>query len=166
MTEIYRIVDQLEREHHGEPWHGSALRDILSGIDHVAAAARPVPGAHSIWELVLHLTAWKHEVRQRLAGQVAGEPPDGDWPPVTDTSPEGWRAAVQKLEVAHRLLVSAVRDFPEQHLPVPTNDPRGDAIAATHYELLMGILQHDVYHAGQIALLKKAAIAVAGPGGQ
>ena len=158
MTEIHRIVDQLEREHHGEPWHGSALRDILGGVDHHTAAARPLPGAHSIWELVLHLTAWKHEVRQRLAGDAAGEPRDGDWPSIDDTSADSWRAALEKLDVAHRLLVSAVRDFPEQNLPVPTNDHRGDGIAATHYELLMGILQHDVYHAGQIALLRKTVV--------
>lgn len=157
MTEIHRIADQLEREHQGEPWHGTSLREILKGIDHISAAARPLPGAHSIWELVLHLTAWKHEVRQRLAGEAAGEPRDGDWPRITDPSADSWHAALEKLDVAHRLLISAVRDFPEQDLPVPTNDPRADGIAATNYELLMGILQHDVYHAGQIALLRKAA---------
>ena len=156
MTEVHRIVDQLEREHHGEPWHGSPLRDILQGIDHVRAAARPLPGAHSIWELVLHLTSWKHEVRQRLAGEPAGEPREGDWPQVGDPSSGAWHTALEKLDVAHRLLVSAVREIPEQNLPVPTNDQRGDGIAATHYELLMGVLQHDTYHAGQIALLKKA----------
>jgi uncharacterized damage-inducible protein DinB len=157
VNEIHRIADQLEREHSGEPWHGSPLLSILEGIDHGRAAARPLPAAHSIWELVLHLTSWKNEVRHRLAGSPAGEPREGDWPAVSDVSSNAWSDAREKLEIAHRLLLSAVRDLPEQNLPVPTNDHRGEGIAATHYELLMGVLQHDVYHAGQIALLKKAA---------
>lgn len=156
MTEIHRIVDQLEREHAGEPWHGTPLRAILEDVDHAAAVAHPVPGAHSIWELVLHITAWKHEVRHRLAGAEAGEPAEGDWPAVVKPSAASWKSALEKLDVAHRVLVSAVREFPEQNLPVPTNDHRGLGVAATHYELVMGILQHDVYHAGQIALLKRA----------
>lgn len=156
MTEIHRIADQLDREYSGEPWHGSPLRAILAGIDHASAIKHPVPGAHSIWELVLHVTAWKNEVRLRLAGAEAAEPRDGDWPAVRDASAAGWADALERLDVAHRLLLSAVREFPEQHLPVPTNDHRGEGIAATHYELLMGILQHDVYHTGQIALLKKS----------
>ena len=157
MNEIQRIVDQLEREHAGEPWHGSPLTQILSGVDHARAAARPLPGAHSIWELVLHLTAWKNETRHRLTGGRAGEPREGDWPAVGDATAERWREAREKLDLSHQLLVSAVKEFKEENLPVPTNDPRSDDIAPTYYELLMGILQHDVYHAGQIAVLKRAA---------
>lgn len=156
MNEVHRIADQLHREHAGDPWHGPALRKILEGVDHAQAAARPLEGAHSIWELVLHITAWKNEVRHRLSGARASDPREGDWPPIGEPSAGAWRDACEKLEVAHRLLLSAVRQFPEQNLPVPTNDHRGEGIAATHYELLMGILQHDCYHAGQIAVLKRA----------
>ena len=67
-SEVSRLVDQLEREHSGEPWHGQPLGDILSGITHRQAAARPLAGGHTIWEIVLHLTAWKNEVRKRLGG--------------------------------------------------------------------------------------------------
>lgn len=155
MTEIPRIVDQLEREHNGDPWHGSPLTAILSGIDYRLAAARPLPHAHSIWELVLHLTAWKNEVRHRLAGQPAGEPREGDWPAVGEATAERWEEVRQQLDLAHQLLVSAVKELPEQTLPVPINDRRGDGVAGTHYELLMGVLQHDLYHSGQIALLKR-----------
>ena len=157
MNDIQRIVDQLEREHAGEPWHGSPLTSILAGIDHAGAAAKPLPDAHSIWELVLHLTAWKNEVRHRLDGGRAGEPREGDWPAVGEATAGRWRDACEKLDLAHQLLVSAVKEFKEENLAVPINDPRSDTIAATYYELLMGILQHDVYHAGQIALLKRLA---------
>ena len=155
MTEVQRIVDQLEREHSGDPWHGSPLSTILAGVDARVAAATPLGSAHSIWELVLHLTAWKNEVRHRLAGGPAGEPREGDWPPVGDPTPERWQEAIRKLHLAHQLLVSAVKELPEQQLSVPINDPRSEGVAATHYELLMGALQHDTYHAGQIALLKR-----------
>jgi uncharacterized damage-inducible protein DinB len=156
VNEIQRIVDQLAREHAGEPWHGAPLTEILSGVDHLQAAARPIAGAHTIWELVLHVTAWKNETRHRLTGGRAGEPRDGNWPIIGEVTAERWREAREKLDLAHQLLVSAVKEFKEEDLPVPTNDPRSEAIAPTYYELLMGLLQHDVYHAGQIALLKRA----------
>jgi len=157
MNEISRIVDQLEREHAGDPWHGSPLSLILDGITHHQAAARPIAAAHSIWELVLHLTGWKNEVRRRLSGAPAGEPEDGDWPPAGNPTPERWIEAREKLELAHRLLVSAVKDFSEPNLFIPSNDARDRelGVGVTYYELLHGIVQHDVYHAGQIAILRK-----------
>ena len=157
MNEIARIVDQLEREHAGEPWHGSPLSVILEGVTWQQAAARPLAGAHSIWELVLHMAGWKNEVRHRLAGAPAGEPEEGDWPAVGQAGPDTWAAAVEKLQLAHRLLVSAIKDFPEQNLYIPINDAREQVPGAgtTYYELLHGIVQHDVYHAGQIVILKK-----------
>ena len=156
MNEIHRIVDLLEREHAGEPWHGSPLQKTLHGVNHTQAAAKPVANGHSIWELVLHIAAWKNETRHRLSGAPAGNPQEGDWPAFGEATPAAWREAVEKLELAHRLLVSAVRDLPEPKLFEPTNDKRHESIAATYYELLHGIVQHDVYHAGQIAILKKA----------
>jgi uncharacterized damage-inducible protein DinB len=158
MSEIDRIVDELQREYDGDPWHGSPLRSILEGITATQAAARPVAGAHSIWELVLHMTAWKNEVRRRLGGAPAGEPEEGDWPPVGEPSEAHWHQARARLDRAHRDLIGAIRVLPEARLFEPTNDPRDRESGAgvTHYVLLHGIVQHDVYHSGQIALLKKA----------
>jgi uncharacterized damage-inducible protein DinB len=157
MNEIARIVDQLEREHTGDPWHGSPLSAILAGTTWEQAAAKPLANAHSIWELVLHITGWKNEVRRRLSGAAAGEPDTGDWPSVGQPTPERWDEAREHLELAHRLLVSAVKEFPEADLYTPTNDARNRelGLGVTYYELLHGIVQHDVYHAGQIAILKK-----------
>ena len=159
MNEIARIVDQLEREHAGDPWHGSPLSAILEGITSEHAFAKPLAQAHSIWELVLHMTGWKNEVRRRLSGAPAGEPEAGDWPPVGQPTPERWAQARENLELAHRLLVSAVKEFPEADLYTPTNDARDRelGVGVTYYELLHGIVQHDVYHAGQIAILKGAS---------
>ena len=158
MNEIDRLVDQLQREHEGDPWHGSPLREILKGITAAQAAAKPVPNAHSVWELVLHMTGWKNETRRRLSGAPAGEPESGDWPAIGATTPERWQDALDRLETAHRQLVSAVRGLPESRLFEPTNDPRNRPLGTgvSYYELLHGIVQHDVYHAGQIARLRKA----------
>lgn len=159
MSEIDRIIDQLEREHTGDPWHGSPLHAILDDITAARAAARPLPEAHSIWELVLHMTGWKNEVWRRLSGAPAGEPEGGDWPAPGEATEANWRAAVAALDHAHRQLVAAVRAMPEPRLYEPTNDPRDRALGAgvRYYVLLHGIVQHDVYHAGQIAVLKKSS---------
>jgi uncharacterized damage-inducible protein DinB len=160
-TEIDRIIDELNREYAGDPWHGWPLTQILDGVTAPQAAARPLAAAHSIFEIVLHMIGWKDEVRRRLSGAPAGEPAEGDWPAVTDASPAGWRAAIERLDATHQALLNAVRELPEAKLLAPTNDPRNRTTGAgvSHYVLLHGIVQHDVYHSGQIALLKKGASA-------
>ena len=160
-SEIARILDELEREHAGDPWHGSPVQQILEGIDHQRAADRPLPGAHTIWELVLHMISWKNEVGRRIGGAPAATPLEGDWPTPPRATPDAWRDTLAALEASHRSLVSAVAGLPEDKLFQPTNDPRDRESGAgvDHYVLLHGIVQHDVYHAGQIALLKKAGMA-------
>ncbi|MCA1559131.1 MAG: DinB family protein [Acidobacteria bacterium] len=157
VPEIERLVDQLEREHDGDPWHGSPLRGILHGVTAEQAATMVIPGAHTIWELVLHITAWKGEVRRRLIGAPAAEPLEGDWPAVGATTTERWMQALERLEQTHGTLVSAVREMEESRLYAASTDtrdrPTGSGVS--YYVLLHGIVQHDVYHSGQIALLKK-----------
>jgi uncharacterized damage-inducible protein DinB len=157
MSEIARIVDQLEREHSGDPWHGSPLRTILAGITSDQAAVSALPGAHTRWELVLHITAWKGEVRRRLTGAAAAEPDEGDWPAVGEPTAERWTQALDRLEQVHRALVAAIGELRESQLYEASHDtrdrPTGGGVS--YYVLLHGIVQHDVYHAGQIALLKR-----------
>jgi uncharacterized damage-inducible protein DinB len=158
-NEVTRILDELQREHEGDPWHGSPLRTLLAGISPEVAAARPIRTVHSVWEIVLHMTAWKNEVRRRLAGAPAGTPEEGDWPDVPAPTAEAWKTALSRLEQAHADLVAAVAKVPESKLLEPTNDPRDRETGSgvSHYVLLHGIVQHDVYHAGQIALVRKSA---------
>jgi uncharacterized damage-inducible protein DinB len=147
MSEISRIIDELAREHDGDPWHGSPLLHILEGITASQASARPIRDAHSIWELVLHMTAWKTEVRRRLAGLPAALPEAGDWPAVGQVTEARWRDARVRLQRAHAELAAAVRELCMRNRSIGTG--------VSHYVLLHGIVQHDVYHSGQIALLKK-----------
>jgi uncharacterized damage-inducible protein DinB len=133
-------------------WHGSALMDLIGDVSADRAAERPIAAAHSIWELVLHVTAWTEIVRERLVGSPMGDPtPEEDWPPVRDRSAEAWRAAVERLKQAHRELAADVSKLDDSQLigRVPGKD---------HSVLTMihGIVEHDAYHGGQIALLKKA----------
>jgi len=159
MTEISRILDELAREHSGDPWHGSPLLHILEGVTAAQAAAKPIANGHSIWELVLHVTGWKNEVRRRLSGAPATMPEGGDWPDPGPPTEARWRDARVRLQKAHADLAAAVRELPEPQLWQPTNDPRNRELGTgvSYYILLHGVVQHDVYHAGQIALLKKAA---------
>jgi len=159
MSESARIVDQFRRAHDGDPWHGSPVKAILDGVDAREAARKPGGDAHSIWEIVLHMTGWRNEVARRAAGAPAGEPEGGDWPPVGDPTPARWAAALAALDASHLRLVEAVRDATDVHLLKPTNDTRDPAlgVGVSYYELFHGIVQHDAYHAGQIAILRKVS---------
>ncbi len=153
MTEIERIGDQLRRAHEGEAWHGPALDEILKGVGAQAALARPIAGAHSIWEIVLHIGVWESVVRRRLSGEVVVDvPPEQDWPPVGETSDAAWGEALRRLRNGHDELQRVVARLNDRQLnePVP-------GMGYNAYFMLHGAVQHALYHAGQIAILKKAA---------
>jgi uncharacterized damage-inducible protein DinB len=157
VSESVRLIDQFKRAHDGDAWHGSPVKAILAGVTAEQAARKPPNGAHSIWELVLHMTGWRNEAARRAAGAPAGEPEAGDYPDVGDPTPARWTAALSALDAAHEHLATVVRGLSEEQLHTPTNDPRNRPLGTgvTCYELLHGIVQHDAYHAGQIAILKK-----------
>lgn len=157
MTLTDRLIEQLDRAHHGEPWHGSPLQALVADLTPAQAAGHPVPGAHSVLELVLHMAGWKHEVVARLRGAPAGTPPQGDWPAVPPDTERAWRDALDALDSAHRELRDEVRRQGDEGLNRPTRDTRPGVVTPdTGFEAAIGILQHDVYHMGQIGLLKRA----------
>ena len=155
MSEIQRILDQLERACEGNAWHGPSVRELLNDISARQAAAKSVPAGHSIWEIVLHMAAWQDVARQRLTGQEIGDeisdlPPQLDWPAVPGTSETAWRKAVENLIQSKQQLYKAISQLDDHRLsdPVPGKD-------YSVYVLLHGVIQHNLYHAGQIAVLKK-----------
>lgn len=156
-SETSRLIDQCKRAHDGDPWHGSPLKANLEGVTAEQAARRPPGGAHSIWELVLHVTGWRNEVARRATGQPAAEPPAGDWPEVGDPTAARWQEALAALDAAHRHLVTVIAGLSDDTMLQPTNDPRNRELGTgvTYYELLHGVVQHDAYHSGQIAILRK-----------
>lgn len=152
------IAGQIRMAYGGQPWHGPGLREILADVSAVQAASRPLAGAHTIWELVVHMTAWTCEVGRRLAGSEPAVPPEGDWPTVGQVTDEAWDAARAALGDAHHTLAASVERFPAARLTaavgVQRDAPLGTGVSFA--EMLYGLAQHDAYHGGQISLLKKA----------
>jgi uncharacterized damage-inducible protein DinB len=164
MKETARIADELRRAHKSDAWHGASVSEVLEHVSASEAAARPIAGAHTIWELVLHVTAWREEARHRLERGWHAEPDRGDWPPVTDTSEQAWQAALADLAAATEALVAAVERFPEERLDERIGRDR-DPAAGTGLSFattLHGVAQHDAYHAGQIVIVKKALLSPEG----
>lgn len=156
MSETARIADQLRRAFSGEAWHGDSLLEILDGIAAAQAAARPVKHAHSIWELVLHIAAWDNAVRRRLAGESVQLPEEQNFPPVMDPSEGAWRRAVENAKRVHGELIDAVSAFPDERLSEKVPGKNSEPDWYNFYYMLHGVVQHELYHAGQIAILKKA----------
>jgi uncharacterized damage-inducible protein DinB len=151
MKETARIADQLLRAYSGKAWHGPSLRALLRGVTAAQAAQRPVANAHTIWELVLHTAAWDRVVCERILGGKTTElPTEQNFPTVTDTSDAAWKKALKELDKQHRALAAAMLKFPAAKLD--RNLRGGDY---TYYITMHGAVQHDLYHAGQIAILKK-----------
>src|SRR5213593_2799116 len=109
MSRVTRLAKHLHRTVTGPMWHGPALANVLEEVSHDAAAKRPIPGAHSIWEIVLHVTTWAQIARERLKGESIGDPAaDRDWPQVAATGLDEWRVAIEQLGYAHRMLAADV----------------------------------------------------------
>ena len=157
MDEIRAIVDQLARAHDGDAWYGDPAMKVVRGVTAEQASRRPIARAHSIWEIVLHMTSWQREVLRRLRTRVAREPEEGDWPPPPAATQEAWREAVERLDTAHRELIAEVERFPAEALGEIIGEARDAPLGSgvSYYVLLHGIVQHNLAHTAQISLLKK-----------
>ena len=145
-----QIATEIRHAFRGDAWHGPALLEILAGIAAEEAMQRPIPTAHNIWELVLHITSWSNIALRRISG---GQPEacDGeDWPEPGEISPQHWATIVQKLAESHERLCEVVAGLNDEELE--RNAPKSERSIAF---MLHGVAQHDAYHGGQITLLKK-----------
>jgi len=149
-SEARRIADQLRRAFDGTAWHGPALLELLKDIDTATAAARPLPKIHSIWELVLHIAAWDEAVRRRLGGTKLQLTASQNFPRVPKPTNAAWRNAVAQLKTTHERLVKTVAALPDSRFYDRVPGKRYN-----FYFMLHGVTQHELYHAGQIAILKK-----------
>lgn len=151
MSEVKRIQDQLRRSFEGPAWHGPSIKELLANVTAEQAASKPLPEAHSIWEIVLHIAAWEEGALLRLAGERAELSAEEDWPHVTDTSEAAWRETLELMERNHLRLRGAIAGLDDSRLPERVVDGMSSIYGTLH-----GVIQHNLYHAGQIALLKKA----------
>jgi len=153
MAEAVRIADQLRRAFDGEAWHGDSLFEILKRVTAAQASTRSIRSAHTIWELVLHIAAWDDVVLRRLGGSAVTLSDAENFPSVADVSDGAWREAVARTRRIHEELVAAVIALPDSRLDDIV--PGKEGAHYTYYYMLHGVVQHELYHAGQITLLKK-----------
>jgi uncharacterized damage-inducible protein DinB len=151
VSEVDRIADQVVTGFRDGAWPGVSPRDLLRSLSAAEAAAHPIRGAHSAWEIALHLAFWHEAVRRRLGGENV-DPADGeDWPVPGAATETAWRATLESLDETHRALVDAVRTLAPERL-----GETAPGREFTLYFMLHGVPQHDLYHGGQVMLLRKA----------
>jgi uncharacterized damage-inducible protein DinB len=153
MTETFRLADQLRRAFEGSAWHGDSVLEILTDVSAKTAAAHPIKNAHSIWELLLHIAAWDDAVTRLIGGAAVSLSDSQNFPPVRDTSEAAWRQAVDSVKRTHNELIKAVASFPDSRLHEQV--PGETQHYYNFFYMISGVVQHELYHAGQMALLKK-----------
>jgi hypothetical protein len=154
MTDPKQLALEVRRTVTGPMWHGPSINDALDGLTYVAANSRPVPGAHSAWEIALHIASWADIVRSRLGEAIMRDPVRSrDWPPVPAPSPSAWRLAVEQIGSAYDALADHVDWLRPEDLSriVPGRD-------YTVETMVRGVIEHGAYHAGQIVILRKALV--------
>src|SRR5215471_9810751 len=117
MTETHRINSQLKRAQEGQAWHGPSIRELLEGVTAEQAAARAIPNAHSIWELIHHIIAWEQIALRRLQGEALPEIPDEmNFPPVNASGEEAWQSALKSLAASNQALRDGIKQFDDARL--------------------------------------------------
>ena len=150
-SEANGIADQLQRAFYGAAWHGPSMAELLEDVDATTAAARPVPNVHSIWELLMHVAVWDQVALTRLAGTKSQPTGTDNFPLVAKSTEAAWRKTVADAKRVHDKLIKTVAGLPDSRLRDRVPGKRYN-----FYHMLHGIAQHELYHAGQIAILKKA----------
>jgi len=160
MNESVRIADQLGSAFAGDPWWGPSTQHVLRGVTARQAAHRPLPEAHTIWEIALHMASWNREVLRRLRTGICRDPEEGDWPAQPTPTEENWRSTCDRLEQSFRDLLAEVTAFPADRLNEVLGEARDRPLGSgvSYYVLLHGIVQHIVAHTAQMSLLRKAAV--------
>ncbi|HEX2474927.1 MAG TPA: DinB family protein [Lacipirellulaceae bacterium] len=146
------LLDVIDQGFDRQSWHGPNLRGSIRGVTHQQARWRPLPDRHSIWEHVLHAAYWKYTVRRRILGEKRGSfsITGSNWFTPQDVTAAAWQRDVQMLVDTHKSMRASIADVPvaRLHKQLP-------GAKVTYFFLISGIAAHDVYHAGQIQLLKR-----------
>lgn len=147
-TEIDHIITLLERTFEANAWHGPSVKEAIQGMTEAESHTR-LPNTHSIIELVGHMAAWRKYVVRKVLGDSSYTVSDeANFP-----SGKNWAEIAQHLKESQEELVNVLRQFPLQDI---FSQVAGVTQPLTYYTLLHGIIQHDLYHAGQIVLIRKS----------
>jgi uncharacterized damage-inducible protein DinB len=157
MTTPEKLTTQLTQILSGDPWYASNIYDILKQVSFEAAYEKPAGAIHNIAEIVLHMVAWTEEVMDRMNGMIAGLPTSGDWPDTGLPEEQKWQNYVDDLKLVNVNLIGIIQNFPAEQWDEAINDERNRELGTgVSYEALIeGLIQHHVYHAGQIAILNR-----------
>jgi uncharacterized damage-inducible protein DinB len=153
MNEVERIAYQINFAYQNGFWGGGSIRELLRSIETSDAASYPISTAHSIWEIVLHLSVWHTIFRSRIVKEEIEYFYETDWPIPDATDQNNWKKSLDELDNSNKELVAAVRKVNVEDLNLLVSGKK-----FTIYEMLHGIPQHDQYHAGQVKILKKAIL--------
>ena len=152
MNPAEQMADHLGSVYRDGAWSEVAVRDVLQRLTGEAAAAHTIPGAHSAWEILLHIDAWHRAIARRLQGEVVDLSDEEDWPSPPEPTEASWQAALERLDAGVESLLSTVRGLSPESL---SKKLPGNPYSA--YPAIHGIAEHDLYHSGQVVFLSKAA---------
>ena len=150
MNHAELAADEIRRALSGPAWHGSSLHELIAAISAEEALQRPIPTAHNIWELVLHITSWSNIALRRITGGQVEPYEDEDWPFPNEMTAGRWDADRQSLTQSHDRLIEAVAAMSDDDMLAKAPQSSNSVAVMLH-----GVAQHDAYHGGQIALLRK-----------
>lgn len=153
-TRISLLLSLIDEAYEKQAWHGPNLRGALRGLSAAEAAWRPAPGRHNIWEIAVHAAYWKYAVRRRLLAEKRGSFPlsGSNWFELPGQGEDGqaWKGHLALLKNEHGKLREAIAGFDPGLL-----DEGAAGSKITNLRTIYGIAAHDLYHAGQIQLLKR-----------
>ncbi len=152
---IQTLLALIDQSYDRRAWHGTNLRGSIRGLTVRKATWRPSPARHNIWEIVVHCAYWKYIVRRRILGEQKGSFPlkGSNWFRRSEMlSEQQWRTDIALLEMTHRSMCNAIARLKPGDLSIKPKGSKVDNLA-----IVMGIASHDLYHAGQIQLLKRLA---------
>ena len=157
MTTSEKLSRELQTVLSGDPWYGNNVYSIIEQVTFEAAFEKPPGAAHTIAGIVLHMLSWTEEVLDRLNGMTAGVPTSGDWPDTGAPEEQKWQNYVSDLKLVNVNLQRVIEDFPEEKWNEPVPDERNGELGScvNFEELVNGLIQHHVYHSGQIAILNR-----------
>lgn len=152
-----KLSTELEKVLNGDPWYGSSVYAILDAVTFEAAFEKPPGSVHNIAEILLHMLSWTEEVLDRLNGAKPQLPSSGDWPETGAPDEEKWQNYVNDLKLVNVNLLGVIQNFPEEQWNEPMNEDRSPELGTgvSFEELVRGLIQHHIYHSGQIGLLAR-----------
>ncbi|ASU32305.1 DinB family protein [Mucilaginibacter xinganensis] len=152
-----KLSKQLAQVLSGDPWYGLPVYSIIEKVSFETAYEKPAGSAHNIAGIVLHMLSWSEEVMDRMNGMSAQQPSSGDWPEPAAPDEQKWQQYVNDLKLVNVNLLGIIQNFPEEQWSEPTLDERNPELGTgvNYEELVHGLIQHNVYHSAQIALLTR-----------